>query len=257
VVLSEALCAMKRVNQQRRAHPAVVVAHAITAGQWAKAHRLSESVYTYRRIERAKQAELDVLTARWAVGRILIIAAIAARQGGIEMPVVSVTKVEAKPEPCPTCGTQRGKPAHPAHAVCKGCVQAPQRVRERLEVAVAVALRDQHNAARAAQEARSALTEEERERYDAYMLLHSRSESGDTLTEKERRRLDATSAAYTNRADPRVSDALRTARHTDECLYWVNAALQAKCKTRDTLLATLALCLEDLGRKDDAEKLYR
>jgi hypothetical protein len=165
--------------------------------------------------------------------------------------------VEEVTKHCPTCGTQRGKPAHPAHAVCKGCVQAPQRVRERLEVAVAVALRDQHNAARAAQEAYLALSDEERNRYDAYMSLRSRDESADTLTEKERRRLDATSAAYTNRADPRVSDALRTARHADECLYWVNAALQAKCKSRDVLLASLALCLEDLGRKDDADKLYR
>jgi len=121
---------------------------------------------------------------------------------------------------------------------------------------VATALRDQHAAAQAAQEAFDALTPEERERYDAYLLLRSRLDSGDDLTDLERRRLDATNKAYTNPQDTRVSAALRRARHADECLWWANAALLDRTKARDVVLATLGLCLESMGRQAESDNLY-
>ena len=158
---------------------------------------------------------------------------------------------------CPCCGTTRGQRAHRDHPVCRGCADAPQRVAERLGVAVGVALRDQHSAAQRATAAYAALDAIERTRYEAYAMLRSRMLAGEELTETERRKLAATSEAYDDRDNDRVSATMRRARVEDECLYWANLSLQGKEFARNTKLAMLGLCLEALGRKDEADALYQ
>ena len=166
---------------------------------------------------------------------------------------------EVEPPPlrgCPVCGSKRGKRAHRDHEVCRACTDTPGAIVARLGIAVATAQRDQHAAAQSAQAARAALIAQERDRYDAYMSLRSRADVGDVLSETEQRKLGATNAAYAG-DDPRISDALRRCRTADEVLYWANAHLEGRRRDRDVKVATLALALEALGRKADADKLYQ
>ena len=157
---------------------------------------------------------------------------------------------------CAVCGGKDGLRAHPEHAVCLDCATDPGKAAKRLETQRRMVVNQQRQAAHEAQSAYDAMTEDERERWGRYALLRARYDSGDALTDQETKALMATKSAYVATSHPRITPAMRHYYLLDECLFWANETNQARQKQINVQLATLGLCLEDLGRKPEADALY-
>jgi hypothetical protein len=156
---------------------------------------------------------------------------------------------------CVVCGAQNVVRAHVDHAVCVACVTAPADARRRLEAQRQAVIRQQQSCAHAAQAAYDALSDEERARWSAYALVRAQRDAGQPLSDSDLRRLRITTTAYRTPGHPRITDALRRMFEADEALFWANAANEGRQKQINSQLATLALCLEDLGRQSDADAL--
>lgn len=157
---------------------------------------------------------------------------------------------------CVACGSKAGLRAHPEHDVCMACATDPQASRRRLEIERAAVINQQRDAAREAQAAYDALSDAERARWEAFAMLRARDDMDDALSDAERHLLANTKAAYAAPEHPRITPALRRVWHTTECLHWANEANHGRQRQINTQLAQLGLCLEALGRKDEADALY-
>lgn len=117
-------------------------------------------------------------------------------------------------------------------------------MRGRLEAQRRALISNQRDAARTAQAAWDALTEDEQARWGRFMALRGRKDSGDTLTPIEVRQLADTHAAYRAAEHARISAGLRRYYADDECLHWANLANQHGQRGVNAKLAQLALCIE-------------
>lgn len=197
-------------------------------------------------------------------------------------------KVEAFPLPVPrpitciVCGEKDRTQAHAEHRVCTTCTDDPSVIAARLATLRAISLSHRRQCGEAYAASVAALSADEAPRWAAFCELWILNEAGMADAEQARK-VVATLAAYKTPLNEDaaavyaagatlaeiagtygrdaaravlVSPALRAAWAAWEAMYWADAGAHEETRRIDVRLATLGVCLEDLGRKADADALY-
>lgn len=191
-----------------------------------------------------------------------------AAQGGAESAILELFPPKAEtaplplPEPrparwrgCVCCGAKDALPAAVGHDVCARCVVDPPATATALRAPRAEALREADAAMVAYKEAEAALDEGEATRWATFCDLWIIVDAG-MADDEQRRKVRATQEAYAAPAHPRITPGLRRVWAAWECMWWADQAAVGRLRMLEVKLAQLGLCLESLGRKDEADALY-
>jgi len=137
---------------------------------------------------------------------------------------------------CTVCGL---RDAQAGVDVCRRCVERPEEAMTQIDLMLASFAARQRQAARRAQDAWDALSDEERQRWGAFQEALARQQAGEELPDAIKRRLAVTLKAYADQDLRTLTWGLLAMDTAQRLLDHANADLAEAQRRRDRKLAAL------------------